>query len=407
MYGFKPEPWDLSENWNQYRIYTDTPDDADYAPWKKIGDNEYRVESIDPSLDKGGVPGTYCNDWWDRNYAECQFDQIHILKKDKLGNVTKVMEYNVEDWAYEKRKVRVMNAGGVSVSADLSNWSDFASVTYNLHGRWANVTMGRSIRADIRQLETRPDAPWYLIVSIEGRNDLRNPGAEFVPEIDYECIPQSMDDEPCLQYPSGIVFKYLIDFESNTLTYAGTLLEEEYPFMWIGLDTTSSANWTWEDKNNDGWYDIIVNASEHHFPFVSDNQGTYRYLDKAQVNPIMAYGRRNLNHDDMVYSPSTYEYMDATGDGNTDYFAVISGSTFTDTLDKYWPGYDPRLNDLYEPGRIYLDIVHGDYDMFTETNVVDYIELQKRVSECIDKYVNTSFMLWNPWRCYNMPYIGR
>jgi len=404
VYGFKPEPWDISENWNQYRIYTDTPDDADYAPWKQIGKNEYRVERKDHSLEKGGVPGTICSDWWDRNYDDCQFEQLHILTKDNSGNVTKVMEYNIEDWIDEKRKVRVQNAGGVSVNSDLSNWSDFASVSYNLHGNWVNVTMGGVILADIRQLETRADAPWYLIVSVEGRNDLRNPGKKFVSEIDYECQPQSMDDEPCLQNASAIVFKYLIDFESNTLTYAGTLLEEEYPFMWIGLDGAGPATWTWKDQNNDGWYDIIVSASDHHHPFVSDDQGTYRYLDRFQVHPIMAYGR-NFNHDDKLYDADTYEYIDVTGDGITDFMGVISGSSLTQVLDRWFPGHDPRLNDLYQPDRIYLDIVHGAYDMFTEANVVDYIEVQERMSECIDRAVNTSFTLFEAHRCYNMPWI--
>jgi len=397
-YGHKREPWDISENWNQYEIF------ADNTPWKKIGDKEYRIETNDESLGKGGVPGTHCGDWWDRNYAECQFDQLHILSKDESGNVTKVMEYNVEDWIDDKRKVRVQNVGGVNVNSDLSNWSDFASVSYNLHGNWVNVTMGGVILADIRQLETRADAPWYLIVSVEGRNDLRNPGKKFVSEIDYECQPQSMDDEPCLQNASAIVFKYLIDFESNTLTYAGTLLEEEYPFMWIGLDGAGPATWTWKDQNNDGWYDIIVSASDHHHPFVSDDQGTYRYLDRFQVHPIMAYGR-NFNHDDKLYDADTYEYIDVTGDGITDFMGVISGSSLTQVLDRWFPGHDPRLNDLYQPDRIYLDIVHGAYDMFTEANVVDYIEVQERMSECIDRAVNTSFTLFEAHRCYNMPWI--
>jgi hypothetical protein len=260
----------------------------------------------------------------------------------------------------------------------------------------------------------RPDAPWYLIVAVEGRNDLRDPGAKHVPEMIYDCHSKQLirdgfvnaDDERCWQFASAIVFKYLIDFKSNTLTYAGTLLEEEYPFMWIGLDSMGPQTWTWADRNNDGWYDITLKAGNSRFAFVTYDQGTYRYLDRGQVNPIMAYGRTTNPEEtrDVFYDADTKEYMDATGDGITDFFGVISGSTVTSVLDKRFPGHDPRLNDLYETDRKYLDIVHGAYDMFTEANVVDYIEVQERVSECMNRAVNTRMTLYLAERCYDMPW---
>ena len=402
-YGHKREPWDISENWNQYEIF------ADNGPWKKIGDKEYKIETNDESLGKGGVPGTYCGDSWDRNYAECQFDQLHILSKDESGNVTKVTEYNVEDWIDEKRKVRA-HLNGADGSSDPVPWEDFPTVSYNMHGHWVNVTMGPAIRADIRQLETRPDAPWYLMVALEGRNDLRNPGEKFVPEIIYDCQQNNYlrngtvdaDDDRCWQYASAIVFKYLIDFESNTLTYAGTMLEEEYPFMWIGLDGQGPSSWTFEDQNGDGWKDIIVNVAHRRYGFLSDDRGTYRYADLHSATPIMAYGRMDPNeYPDIRYDSNYVDLADFSSDGLTDYITVISGEVLGAKLEGEWRGEaDPRLSDLYQPSRTYLDVVHGEYELMNEADVLDYIFLKERFSKCMDAAIRGTFTLDNPIRCY-------
>ena len=410
--GHKREPWDISKNWNQYRLYDNNSKVVENATWKQIGNKKYRVETNDHSLGKGGVPGTYCGDWWDRNYDECQFDQLHILSKNKSGNVTKVMEYNVEDWIDEKRKVQIHLHG--DGSGDPDPWDQAPAVSYNLHGYWVNLSMGPSINTDIIQLETRTDAPWYLIVSMSGRNDIRNPGEKFVPEIIHNCQQNNYlrngtvddDDERCWQFASAITFKYLIDFESNTLTYAGTLLEEEYPFMWIGLDGWGPDRWVWEDHNNDGWKDIIVVSADKRFVFMSDYQGTYRYADIYPAMPIMSYGRNDSSQiSDVKYDSNSIDITDFSGDGLTDYTALISGDTLGELLQSEWRGQaDSRLNDLYEPGRTYLDVVHGEYDLLNEADVLDYVELKDRVSECIDMAVAREFTLFQARRCYTIPW---
>ena len=200
------------------------------------------------------------------------------------------------------------------------------------------------------------------------------------------------------------MFKYLIDFESNTLTYAGTLLEEEYPFMWIGLDGEGPDAWTFEDRNGDGWKDIIVNVAHRRYGFVSDFQGTYRYADLHSATPIMAYGRMDPNEypdGDIRYDSNYADLADFSNDGLTDYITVISGEFLGAKLEGIWRGEaDPRLSDLYQPGRTYLDVVHGEYELLSEADVLDYILLKERFSECIDAAIKGTFTLGNPVRCY-------
>ena len=408
--GHKEEPWDVSQNWNEHRVQYRTFWGGEESAWKQIGDNEYRVELNDPNL--SNVSDARCQDFFERNYEDCQFDQLHILARDRSGKITKVTEYKLADWADDKRKVSTIpNSNDLSY---VQPWNQYQAMSYDLHGHWVYARNGRHTQATIQQLETKTDAPWYLIVTVEGRNDLRDPGSEYVPEVINDCHASGLirdgivdsDDYRCWSLPSSIAFKYLIDFESNTLSYAGTLLEEEYPFMWIAFDGSGPGTWAWKDRNNDGWYDVSMQAGDNKFAFVSDGQGIYRYLDLGQVTPLMPYGRASNPEEsvDTMYDGNTKEWVDTTGDGVTDFFATVNGTNLTYALENWRTDYDPRLNDLYEPDRIYLDIVNGGYEVFSEADVLNHIDLQKRVSECIDRVLNGTMTLYQAGRCYNLPW---
>ena len=407
-HGHKQEPWDITKNWNEHKVQKRTFWGGEEFVWKQIGDKKYRVEMNNPNL--SNTSDARCQDYFDKNYEDCQFDQLHILAQDKSGKVTKVLEYNLADWADDKRKVSVISdANNIS---NVKPWNQFPVISYDIHGYWVQARNGRNTQATIQQLETRPDAPWYLIVTVEGLNDIRHPGMEYVPEVIQDCQSAGLikngivdaNDNRCWSLPSTIVFKYLIDFESNTLSYQGTLLEPEYPFMLLSADGSGPGTYTWEDRNDDGWYDFNLQAGDLRFAFVSDGQGTYRYLDITQVTPLMPYGRAANPEESMDkrYDANTQEWMDATGDSITDYVAMVSGETLTFILNTI--EHDPSLNDLYEPGRIYMDIVHGDYEAFSEADALDYTDIQERVSECVDKAINTRFTLYTADYCYNMPW---
>ena len=409
-------PFDPRANNREYRSVYARGGSGIYAgesksDWIAIGDFEYQVQNSDPNKSEVMVnSGGICNDWLTAPRDKCQVFQKGILKKDASENITRIIEYDLEDWIEETRPVDEYDVKNGSVV--LQDWNQMGSpMGVKIHDIWMTLHYGEArhnLQVAIKQLEeNNPDAPWYLIVSIEGRLDIRDPGAEFMPEILHRCewegynrptgwtYPDLVDfhDDRCWQYAIATVLKYEIDFESGTLTYAGTLLDQ--PFIYNGLDSVGPDTWEWADLNGDGWKDIRVTASGSTMIFASNEQGALMYVDSDQITPLMPYGRgvgltsdwkttaiQNIPYE--RHGDSAYAFSDINGDGLTDFYAVVDG----DYINYYNPSKKRGavdLVELYDRNKFYLDVVISEYEPISEADLPDGQQVRDRIDACIER----------------------
>ena len=436
-------PFDRAENFNQYRVkfnkgftgYMFVPNDGiQESEWTKVDDFEVKIHEKDETLSHSTDPNDVNNvcDAWTGDYDKCQLDQIHIIKKDKSGKVSKIMEYNLLDWAEDRKQFpwfRVDHNNEVVYQGHHYG-------TYFMHGFWVNRLVQIGYGHRIMQLETRPDAPWYLIVEFSGDYYMRNPGQEPMEGIIYECASHGynthkdengvdrangivdFDDKRCLTIPLRIIFKYELDFENNTMEYAGTLLD--YPFVGDKFIDESPEYWVTTDQNGDGFKDFRIQGEY----FVSDDTGRLLWLHKTEDQiPLMPYGRyteyekQNFGAQDTHYKRATVgTYGDFNSDGITDYIAKVNGFMVQNWLN--WAVEQPNITvdqnllDLYPSGGYYLDVVYGQEDIFTELDTLDAVQMQERFDRCVDIYLNYSYWdgVHNPGashinNCYNYDYL--
>ena len=174
------------------------------------------------------------------------------------------------------------------------------------------------VKGQMVQLEDRPDADWYFIVSYSAQTDMWAPGEHYVSEfsseyIDEECRPGAV----CLYNESDIAFKYKIDFENQTLEYQGTLFE--YPFIWRSV---GAHRYEFRDANDDGWKDVAIKHGRVNLWHVSNIYGELQLLDLQTIRP---QGVRAEDSD---------IWIDFDGDGNDD-LVRIENKDQTDSLNVY------------------------------------------------------------------------
>jgi len=286
-----------------------------------------------------------------------------------------------------------------------------------MHGYWVNRLLTLNYGYRIMQLETRPDAPWYLIVEYLGEYYMRNPGQEPMEGFIKGCASSGynthvdengvlrpdgivdFDDKRCAHMPMRIIFKYELDFENNTMEYAGPLLD--YPFVGDKFFDETPEHWVSTDINGDGFKDIRIQGEY----FVSDDTGRLLWLHKTQDQlPLMPYGRyteyekQNFGALDTHYNRATVgTYGDFNNDGITDYIAKVNGQMVQNWLS--WAvdhpdiTVDQNLLDLYPSGGFFMDIVYGQEDIFTELDTLDAVEMQERFDRCVDIYFN--YAMWD------------
>ena len=422
-YSVAKLPFNRAENWNQYRIkYNGKPTGSGLNPngvvqpseWTKVDDFEVKIHDKDYTLSFSGDPNDVNNvcDLWTGDYDKCQLDQIHIIKKDSSGKISKIMEYNLLDWA-EDRKLFPMFR--VDHRNEVVN-EGLQYGTYFMHGFWVNRLVGYQYGYGLMQLETRPDAPWYLIVEIKGDYYMRNPGQEPMEGFIKECANfghnqhedeygtlqadgvVDFDDKRCHTVPLRIIFKYELDFENNTMEYAGPLLD--YPFVGDLFLDEFPEYWNATDLNGDGFKDFRL-QNEH---FMSDDTGRLLWLHKTtEHDPLMPYGRyteyekQQFGAQDTHYNWVTGHdnmplFGDVNNDGIADYITSVNGSMVQKWLN--WAiehpdiTVDQNLVDLYPSDSYYLDVVYGQEDIFTELDTLDAVEMQERIDRCIDIWVN-------------------
>jgi len=443
-YSVAKLPFNRAENFYQYRVkelkgYTGEdiiPDDAtDKSDWTKVDDFEVKIQEEDPTLvfydpvdDSNG-----CDFWRNsNNYDKCQLDQIHIIKKDSSGKVSKIMEYRPLDWTEDRKPYPYFRVDHNNKVVE----EPHMYATSLMHGFWVNRALTLNYGYKIMQLETRPDAPWYLIVEYLGDYYMRNPGQEpmegfikacasfgYNTHVDETGILRAggivdFDDKRCAHMPMRIIFKYELDFENNTMEYAGPLLD--YPFVGDKFLDETPEHWVSTDINGDGFKDIRIQGEY----FVSDDTGRLLWLHKTQDQlPLMPYGRyteyekQNFGAQDTHYNQATFgTYGDFNNDGITDYIAQVSGERVQNWLS--WAvdhpdiTVDQNLLDLYPRGGFFLDIVYGQEDIFTELDTLDAVEMQERFDRCVDIYFN--YARWdgenNPGashinNCYKYDYL--
>ena len=365
-----------------------------YRWFAQTGDFETRTQDRDLSLD------TNCGyDYID--YDRCQVDQLHVWKRDKNGNVSKFFEYRPGEWADEilPRQPYEMINGELSKGVD--NWGDQVAQAMYMHGYWVNTQrLNAHITGGVKQLEDRPDAPWYFIVSYYGYQDIRNPGAEYQREFVWRGMNYKPDDRSDHRfYNNGteIVFKYLINMETGELTYAGTLFE--HPWIYHGLDGKGPDFWNWTDVNGDGWMDPQVASGPFGLAWLSNDQGELQYVDRELSSPLYQYGENSDIGRVLNYNTDVTFDEDLDADGISDLFMIVNGEDLHQKVDIHVA--DPAIKELYERDHTYIDIIYGARDWITNSPILDSTDIRDRIDGCVDDHNTRNFTIGqSPYVCY-------
>ena len=374
---------------NRYRWFTQT------------GDFETRTDKSDPNLAKLFTSNT-CKDYENFDYDYCQVDQLHVYKRDQNGNVSKFFEYRPGEWADEilPRQPYTMINGELTLGN--TKWGDqqVAQAMY-MHGYWVNTQrLDAHISGGLVQLEDRPDAPWYFIVSYYGYQDICNPGAEYQRDFVYRGMHHKPDDRTDHRFYNNdteIVFKYEVNMQTGELTYAGTLFE--HPWIYHGLDGKGPDFWTWQDINGDGWVDPQIASGSFGLAWLSNSQGELQYVDREVSSPLYQYGENSDIGRVLNYNTDVTFGKDLNGDGISDLFMIMAGEDVHHRVDIHVA--DPAIKELYERDRNYIDIIYGAQDWITSSPILDSKDIRDRIDSCVDRHNTRNFTIGqSPYVCY-------
>ena len=398
---YGPTPIDVS---NQYTVeeYIVNPESRNmmYKWFRQTGDFETRTTDRDNNLMKL-YSGPGCEDYENFDYNTCQVDQLHVYKRDQNGDITKFFEYRPGEWADEilPRQPYEMIEG--ELTKGVRSWWRQTRVSMYLHGYWVNTSrITKHITGGLVQLEDRPDAPWYFIVSYYGYQDMRNPGAEYQEEFVWRGMnhkPDDRSDHRFYQNNTEIAFKYLVDMDTGELTYAGTVFE--HPWIYYGLDGAGPEWWNWRDINGDGYTDPQITSGPFGLAWLSNSQGELQYVDREQSSPLYQYGEVSDIGRVLNYNTWTNFGGDINSDGITDLLMIVNGEELHNQVDNHQS--DTATKDLYERDRTYIDIIYGNTEWIPNSPVLDEYELRQRIDSCIDLHNDRNFRIGqSPSTCY-------
>ena len=325
----KYRPVDITKDW----ITADTFDRGGASNgltgqlgWITHNDVEYKVQTRDFSktVFNYGDSDTHaqCESITDFDYDICSKDQIYIVSKTDQGIET-FIEYRPQEIATEV---------GTTISKpsvqDPGHVNDQEYVAMYLHGYWLVRPIINSVYGKLVQLEDRPDADWYLVVTYMLHTDMWAPGEHYVPSFISEELDECRPNVECLYNESEIAFKYRVDFENQDLVYEGTLFE--YPFIWRSVQ---AENYMFRDANGDGWKDVSIKYGDLNLWHVSNIYGELNLLDLETVMPS-----KFVNKVSDIW-------MDVDGDGNDDlmrlenrgeYHAEVTNIVVNFTAENLW-----------------------------------------------------------------------
>jgi len=356
-------PLEYKEDWNSADVITGNR--ALHHPWITHNGVQYKVAETDYSriLTLDGNAYEYCirEDVTDFDYDICQRDQIYVLAKTDSG-IESIIEYRPLEIASEARNTS-MFYGGFAGPDEFHE--DYVSIL--IHGYWLTYDLKRSVTGKLVQLEDRPDADWYLIVTYMGQADLLAPGESHVEEAISESSLECSTGYECLYAEANMTFKYRVDFDNQELIYEGTLTE--YPFIWR---SSSASDFKFEDHNNDGWKDLAIKHESFDIWHVSNEYGELNFVD---LQTILPEGRRKTPSD---------TWMDFDNDGKVDYIKLI----------------EQRDNNKTSESIINVDFTAE--NLWEATPILDAWELEDRIDNCLrEDEDGTLYLQGRASQCYS------
>ena len=351
----KYRPVDITKDWNTADTIARGGEAGIQTDWVTHNNVEYKVQERDFSktVSVYGDSDTHaqCESIIGFDYDVCERDELYIVSKTDQG-VETFIEYRPQEIATDVRTSRMYGNPGTW-------YSDYIAI--QIHGYWVVYNSEMRVSGQIVQLEDRPDADWYFIVSYSAQTDMWAPGEHYVSDltseyIDEECRPGA----DCLYNESDIAFKYKIDFENQTLEYQGTLFE--YPFIWraVGAD-----RYEFRDANDDGWKDVVIKHGRLNLWHVSNIYGELQLLDLQTILPQGFFAEDSDN------------WVDFDGDGNDD-LVRIENKDQTDSLNVYKTAENLwDVTPILTPWEI--------QDRIDNCVTGEYIPRSGRASECYDK----------------------
>ena len=342
-------PVDITQDWVNADTFDRGGVKARQIDWITHNDVEYKVQARDFSktVFVYGESDLHaqCENIIGFDYDVCDRDQIYIVSKTDQSIET-FIEYRPQEIATEVRTTtKEYTPGDPGPNGYTEEY-----VSLLIHGYWVNYHPERSVFGKIVQLEDRPDADWYLIVSYQTQTDMFFPGEYYEPSFYSEYITEYRPGEESLYNEADIAFKYKIDFENQTLEYEGTLFE--YPFIWR---TVGANRYEFRDGNGDGWKDVIVKHGNVNLWHVSNIYGELQFLDLYAALP-----------DNLRREPGDI-FKDFDNDGNVDFIQMRRPSMES-------TGFD-------------IDVYKTSENLWDVTPILTPWEIQDRVDNCLVYHV--------------------
>jgi hypothetical protein len=317
---------------------------------------------------------------------------LHIIKRNSDGTVEKIAEHRTMELVEDIRPTYKLEYQDGEFIRKPFLYSKL------LHGHWITSYDNHvSVAGKITQLETRPDAPWFLIVTYEAHIDGRYATSAYNPDLIDGCKEfeydlkgiVDFDDPACNMEVAHTSFKYEIDLVNNELIYAGTLLE--YPHYLPRAEHSDGGNNRFIDLNNDGWMDIKYKSGYR----ISDSDGNLLVPDMEFVSPLMEHGRNTtgVSHSGSTSGDVSYSYPfhhffdldDVDNDGITDYVVHFLGADTKGPVLGGGRSTNPKFRDNYDADTYYMEIIYGEHSIWDYVPLLDSDALVDRIEKCMER----------------------
>lgn len=407
-----PEPVDRTKDWNNKLIAMSKARGSDTTvtdrSWHKVDDFEIKVTELDHSFtvfnrdipdhcSGANLPGEILDDniqgfFKGDYYDTCDLDQLHIIKRNSDGTVEKIAEHRTMELVEDIRPTYKLEYQDGEFIRKPFAYSKL------LHGHWITSFDNHvSVAGKITQLETRPDAPWFLIVTYEAHIDGRYATSAYNPDLIDRCKEfeydikgiVDFDDPACNMEVAHTSFKYEIDLVNNELIYAGTLLE--HPYYLPRGEHNDGGNTRFIDLNNDGWMDIKYKYGYR----ISDPDGNLLVPDMELVTPLMEHGRNTTgaSHSGFTSGDVSYSFPflhdldldDVDNDGITDYVVHFLGADTKGPVLGNGQGTNQKFRDNYDADTYYMEIIYGEYSIWDYVPLLDSDALVDRIEKCMER----------------------
>lgn len=374
--------------------------------WIKVGGKEFAYVLSKSNYSTGANYGSRC---WNMvmygradEVVDCRHGQSYIVTRDESGEITDFLEFSPFDF-FKARHYRLLadfGNGGLETITNINNARppDAAvrgahpicvdsCVAFKVEDRWlynrdnlpASSWIGR-----LSQLESREDAPWYLLVTHIGLGNQVVPNAGFQAEILARCYWNYNEwsysdllektDPRCRNGQRRITtMKFLIDFEKAELQFDGFLFNYPHSFASPTIQHAQI-----EDLNSDGWMDFTVSIDTTFLSYMSDADGGLDFVNHNPGDPAMDWLVDNEPFR-MPKCSGCQEFRDMNGDGLHEYYRLVPGGL---PLENRWIGEDNAAT--YRTGNLYLEIYYSDYQPLHELPTVTSEEMHHLLRRCAE-----------------------